>query len=302
MDPTKLTYGSNKKAFWICKNNKNHKWDATIKNRTIGRNCPYCSSYKVCKDNCLKTNFPDLCKEWDYKKNKDLRPENIATGSIKLIWWICSKGHEWKATIKNRTKGVNCHYCSGYKASKDNCLLSKFPEIAKTWHPTRNGELTPSNVLPKSSKSVWWICSKGHEWKTAVCNRSIGRGCHYCFKKNEGKVKTLLLKYFKDWVIVPGKKIWHTYKDYNHKRFCDFWLEKNNIKIITEYDGIQHFKPIRFNGISLETAQKKFKQTQIKDKLDIEFCKENNIILWRIKYDEDKEKSIKELLKKIEKL
>lgn len=35
---------------------------------------------------------------------------------------------------------------------------------------------------------------------------------------------------------------------------------------------------------------------QIKDRLDAEFCEENNIILHRIKYNESKEKSIKQLI------
>ena len=37
----------------------------------------------------------------------------------------------------------------------------------------------------------------------------------------------------------------------------------------------------------------------IKDKLDFKFCAENNIILHRIKYDEDKEESIKLLLNRV---
>ena len=41
---------------------------------------------------------------------------------------------------------------------------------------------------------------------------------------------------------------------------------------------------------------KNFKRVQLKDKLDAQFCRENNIILHRIKYDEDKEESIKRLL------
>ncbi len=119
-----------------------------------------------------------------------------------------------------------------------------------------------------------------------------GRGCQHCRKKNEGKVKNLLFKYFKGWKIIPNKKIWDKYKDYNHKRYCDFWLEKNGIKTMIEYDGIQHFEPVTFGGRSLKQSKKIFKQTQLKDKLDTEFCKENQIILHRIKYSEDKEKSI----------
>ena len=298
LTPENVVPGNSTKIWWQC--SKKHEWRTRISERTYGSNCPYCAGQKVCKDNCLKTNFPDLCKEWNYKKNKDLKPESIVPGSGEKVWWICPKKHEWKAVIKSRTNGRNCPYCSGNKVCKDNCLSTKFPEITKEWHPIKNGKLTPENITSKNNKKVWWICSKQHEWKATISHRTNGRGCPYCLKKNEGKVKKLLSKCFKKWKIIPNKKIWHTYKNYNHRRFCDFWLEKNKIKIIVEYDGRQHYVPVCFNGISLKKAEKQFKQTQLKDKLDAEFCKENNIILHRIKYDEDKELSIKKLLEKIE--
>ena len=34
---------------------------------------------------------PDLCKEWNYKKNGDLNPEDVSYGSHKKIWWVCEK-------------------------------------------------------------------------------------------------------------------------------------------------------------------------------------------------------------------
>jgi len=300
LTPKDVMPKSNKMIWWIC--SQKHEWESIISDRTNGSNCPYCTGKKVCLDNCLSTINPKLAKEWNYKKNKNLTPKDVMPGSKKKIWWICSQKHEWKAIINSRNRGSNCPYCSGNKICNDNCLSTKFPEIAKEWHPTKNGELTPEKVMPKSHKRIWWICSQGHDWESAICSRTNGRGCYYCVKKNEGKVGKLLFKYFKDWTIIPGKRIWYKYKDYNHKRFCDFWLEKNGIKIIIEYDGRQHFMPVCFNGISIKKAKENLKHTQIKDKLDTEFCKENNIILWRIKYDEDKEKSIKELLKKIEQL
>jgi len=31
------------------------------------------------------------------------------------------------------------------------------PKLAEEWHPTKNGNLTPKDVLPKSGKKVWWL-------------------------------------------------------------------------------------------------------------------------------------------------
>jgi hypothetical protein len=61
------------------------------------------------------------------------------------------------------------------------------PELAKEWHPTRNGDLNPRNVTPGSGKKVWWICSSGHEWQAAVYSRSRGSGCPVCNKSTPAK-------------------------------------------------------------------------------------------------------------------
>ena len=100
---------------------------------------------------------------------------------------------------------------------------------------------------------------------------------------------------FITWKIIPNKKIWDTFLDYDSRRFCDFWLEKDDINVMVEYDGQQHFRPVRFGGISLKKAKKQLVKQKLIDNLDEKFCKYNGIILHRIRYNEDKEKSIKEL-------
>lgn len=62
-------------------------------------------------------------------------------------------------------------------------LAEAFPELAKQWHPTKNGDLTPDDVTPGSSKRVWSRCPKGpdHEWKAAVSLRALRAvGCPFC--------------------------------------------------------------------------------------------------------------------------
>ena len=68
------------------------------------------------------------------------------------------------------------------KPPKGKSLAEVNPELAKQWHPTKNGDLTPNDVKAGSSKKVWWKCDKGddHEWETAIGNRSIGKGCSIC--------------------------------------------------------------------------------------------------------------------------
>jgi hypothetical protein len=64
--------------------------------------------------NLLRTN-PSLAKEWHPTKNGSLAPRDVTPHSHKKAWWICEKGHEWQATVHNRSYGNNCPYCIGIK-------------------------------------------------------------------------------------------------------------------------------------------------------------------------------------------
>ena len=63
-------------------------------------------------------------------------------------------------------------------------LLETHSAIAAEWHPTKNGDLTPDQVVAGSHKKVWWKCPKGtdHEWQATLINRtgSGKTGCPCC--------------------------------------------------------------------------------------------------------------------------
>ncbi len=63
----------------------------------------------------------------------------------------------------------------------EDSLLYLFPDVAKEWHPTKNGKLTPDLFIPGSAEVVWWLCAKcGNEWQTSIVNRTKGHGCDVC--------------------------------------------------------------------------------------------------------------------------
>ena len=66
------------------------------------------------------------------------------------------------------------------------------PHLVKEWHPTKNGSITPDNISYASHKPIWWVCSKGHEWKTFPSNRTRkdtgGTGCPKCALLNRSLV------------------------------------------------------------------------------------------------------------------
>lgn len=145
------------------------------------------------KSNSLESNYPNLCKEWNYEKNKPLLPSQVQCRTSKKVWWICSKGHEWQSIPSNRINGNGCPYCSGrYAISGENDLLTLYPNLAKEWDYCKNKN-KPSDFTPHSATKVWWKCSKGHEWKTTISNRVLGNNCPYCSGRYAIKGETDLL-------------------------------------------------------------------------------------------------------------
>ena len=55
--------------------------------------------------------YPNLVKEFDFKKNAPLTPKDFTRFSGKKVWWLCSKGHEWKTMVNTRNRGRNCPHC-----------------------------------------------------------------------------------------------------------------------------------------------------------------------------------------------
>lgn len=159
-------------------------------------------------------------------------------------------------------------------------VLTKNPELAKEWHPTKNGDLTPYDVTYGSLKKVWWQCEKGHEWKARIGKRNLGDGCFRCSNSNANdKIIEFCIKNNMD--HYPEFRIKEC-KDKNSLPF-DVKIIHNNTFYLIEADGLQHFKPVNFGGISDKKALENFKKTQYHDKIKNEYCN-NSINLIRIPY------------------
>jgi len=96
------------------------------------------------------------------------------------------------------------------KINKENILAIKNPELAKQWHPTKNGDLTPNDVTTGFNKKVWWMCEKGHEWYATICNRVNGRGCPYCAGKcvcSDNSLQSLNPELAKQWHPIKNNNL-----------------------------------------------------------------------------------------------
>ena len=98
---------------------------------------------------------------------------------LKCRCFICNE--EFDIIWDNIKSKKGCPYCAGKKVGLSNCLATKNPELAKEWHPTKNGDLTPYDVTCGNGDEIWWQCNKGHEWQAPIYNRhGNNSGCPYC--------------------------------------------------------------------------------------------------------------------------
>ena len=86
-----------------------------------------------------------------------------------------------------------------------NDLATLCPDLAKEWHPTKNGDLKPEDVACGSNRRVWWYLPYDDqkngvhydfEWETIVHSRALsGAGCPFL---SESYGEQHLLRYFSE--------------------------------------------------------------------------------------------------------
>lgn len=226
-------------------------------------------------DKILKETNRTIIRIENYKNNKD--------GLIEFSCLI--DGHKWKASVGNViNKKTGCPICSEKNKLK--------------WTNE-----TVDEYLIKNSKKIKRIgyiknCISKTEFECLVCNNkwnvkfadiyNLNRGCPLCKHKGEKNIRDLILKYNK----------FNEFK--HHKRYrigtkliiVDFYIENlNNIKIIIEYNGSQHYIPNPHFG-----GQPQFEKQQKRDEELRQYCIQNNIHLLEIPYTMKDEEIIAKLI------
>ena len=127
-------------------------------------------------------------------REKELKP----TVSAETIWINGSRDSCVEQGIKDLFKYMNWEYDFEINFSNDyskfincknlreleNSLVIKKPEIAKEWHPTKNGNLKPENIPSTTHRKYWWKCSIcGKEFQMTPQTRTT-IGCPSC-QRNE---------------------------------------------------------------------------------------------------------------------
>ena len=200
----------------------------------------------------LKKLFPELAKEWDYKKN-ELKPEDVTPGSGKKAWWICKNNHSYQGIIQPRCKrGVSCPYCSGQRVGYGNDFKTQFPKLAKEWDYKKN-ELKPEDVTPFSGINIWWICKNNHSYDAVLSKRTsktkYKRGCPYCSGQRVGygnDFKTQFPKLAKEWDYKKNELKPEDVHPGSHKKY--HWICKDNHSYVSSIGSRTDQRPSKGNA------------------------------------------------------
>lgn len=145
------------------------------------RTAIYAQYVSSIKNRSLAVLCVEIAKEWNYERNYPLTPENVSYASRKSVWWKCSKGHEWKAVVCNRTiSNTSCPYCSGRQSIVGkNDFATVHPHLLEFWDFEKN-DILPQNVSSSSGKKVWWRCPEKHSYQATIYDKVNGSNCPYC--------------------------------------------------------------------------------------------------------------------------
>lgn len=300
----------NSKINFIC--NNNHKGQDFIKNITRYNPCKGCWNLKYdtikiekiksnnlniielksfdekikCKCNICNYEIEDTYRALTYKKYKCdycillKKSKLLKDGVIELIkinsdliHLRCKdKGHEYKQERGNLldNKGCNQCYLENKVYTKDD-ILKLFNETHGIYFKYDFDTFINMNTKMKIE------CKKGHIFYQRPSNHIQGKGCSIC---KESKGERMISNYLDKKNIVYTRQ--YKFKDCKNIQPLkfDFYLPEHNICI--EFDGIQHFEPIK-----LFSGEKGLLRNQVNDKIKTDYCINNNINLLRISYLDD---------------
>ena len=184
---------------------------------------------------------------------------------------ICN--NEWKGTLRH-LKAHGCAQCSEKKKKTTEQFAENLAKISPDIEIIGEYKARHTNVTCKCK-----VC--GCEWNAQPGNLLVGWGCPKCrATRGERKIAAHLDALN---IIYDREK---SFEDCKNERVLpyDFYLPDKNVCI--EYDGEQHYRPVKFGGKNDKDAEERFAATQKRDAIKTQYCKDKGIELIRIPYTE----------------
>lgn len=262
-NPNILTAGSSYKVWWKC-SICNHSWQASPNERILhGNKCPVCSlNYlkhrKIQEKGSFAENYPERAKDWDYRKNGELLPTQITSGSNIKVYWKCHVcGYKWKGMVCNHAKSMySCEKCAIKERALERYgnkpLIETHPWLADEWDYKKNGKLTPYNVTAHHYKHVNWVCHKGHHWSAIVSVRvNQNSGCPRCKKEWATSFPEQAIYFYLKKITNAHNKF-----PYKGKKEIDIYLDDKDWNTAIEYDGAYYHSTLQ--SVKRDTRKNQF--------------------------------------------
>lgn len=250
-----------------------------------GSRCPKCKSVRLKKH--FSFNHEEICKKISELDNKykvlddSLKYENNKT-KLKLS---CGE-HEYFASWAEFKSGNRCPKCSKYRNRYNHDEICKEIQKLDSEYSVCDDSPVYENAYTKL-KLYHSVCE--NEFNIRWNNFKSGDrpcGCH-----SNSKNEILLREYLKSKNIKFSEQVTFDGLKSERKLRYDFGIYENDeISILVEFDGEQHFKAIKHFG-----GQEQFIKTQYHDKLKNDYAEKNNIPLFRFTY-KDKFNEIEKML------
>lgn len=201
---------------------------------------------------------------------------------------ICPTHGSFYQRPDHHLKGHCCKKCS-VKSSVDTRKIS-LDDFKSDCNKKHDNFYDYSLIDYKNEKDMLIIiCPKHGEFTQRADHHKRGSGCPKCkmVSKGEIEISKILIKHD---INFEFQKTFEDFRSFtnNYYKF-DFYIPKLNLLI--EYDGIQHFKPVKYFGGDANLVKNQ-KNDTIKNK----FCEDNNIPLLRISYNDKINKKLKEVI------
>ena len=172
-DAASVLVRSFRAAWWRCENG--HSFQRSPRSMLSDSACPECK--RGPSANTIAKARPSLVPLWNAEKNGEQSPNSVDAAYAGNAWWRCPKGHDFQRSPLLMLRDAACPVCA--VAAKS--LATTNPEVAREWHATKNGGITPTQVDPEHMMNAWWLCPNGHEYQATVRSRAHGRKCPTCY-------------------------------------------------------------------------------------------------------------------------
>lgn len=164
-----------RECWWVCPD-CGHQFTAQVKKMAERPECPVCEQKRrdewAAEHARLKTltiaQVPELKAAF---AEEALDPQDVPVDTMAMVRFRCPAGHHPRVSPITYLN-AGCQFCRATTPKGERSLAKVQPEIAAQWHETRNGALTPENVVWTSKRSAWWRAECcGTEWQERICDR-----------------------------------------------------------------------------------------------------------------------------------